>query len=174
MILRLCATATLLFAALPPLAAETGTRLSVMAQPAVAAIRPVATGRTLLRLPALAYEFDIEAHCGDAAAATSLSISINDTRMTLDREQLDNPDGAPVSVTVPARQVAPVAVDGFCTAAGTESEPPQLLLRDTVTAHTSLRCTGDDREWITYASQGLDVALQCERAEPDQSDEIDR
>ena len=155
--------------------ADSGAHLGVAAQPAVAQIRPLSEGRKLVRLPALEYQLDIDTDCGGNAVAESVSISVNDTRMTLDGDHAANTAGEPVNFTVPARQVSPVAIDGFCMMENPGSQQGDLLIRDTVTVHLSLRCKGGEQEWITYASRGLDVTLRCDAPEENQSEsEIDR
>ena len=150
-------------AALP----DSPARLTVEVPPALAPIQPLAEGRRLVRLPALDFEFGIQASCGPGLAVKSVSISIADTRKTL--AGADIPEDAIINtlVSLPARQLAPIAVDGFCpeTAAGSS-----LLLHDAVTAHVSLRCAGDGGDSITYSSQSLDVTLVCDPGPEDQGD----
>ncbi|MEJ2129048.1 MAG: hypothetical protein P8X81_09390 [Woeseiaceae bacterium] len=150
-------------------AAEPGARLGIEAEPAVAKIRPFAEGRRLVHLPALEYQLNLDTHCGESAFVQSVSISVNDTQITLNSDHVANVAGEPVGFTIPARQVAPVAIDGFCVEEDSDSQQAGLLIRDTVTVHLSLRCKNETREWITYASRGLDVTLLCDVAEPDQS-----
>ena len=169
MFLRAPTFVTLAITAALPAVAETGARLGIEAQPAVAKIRPLAQGRSLVQLPALEYQLTIDTHCGESAVAQSVSISVNDTHLTLDGDHAASSAGQPVGFTIPAIQVAPVAIDGFCVAEDPGSQQQSLLIRDTVTVHLSLRCKSDSQEWITYASRGLDVALLCDVAEPDQS-----
>jgi hypothetical protein len=135
-------------------------RLTVDVPPAVASIQPLAEGRRLVRLPALEYEFVIQASCGPGQTVKSVSISVADTRKTLTGADLL--EGATVNTAfrLPARQLSPVAVDEFCPA--TVVTGSSLLLQDTVTAHVSLRCTGEDGDSITYSSQPLDVTLICD------------
>ncbi len=134
--------------------------LTITVSPAAAAVQPLAEGRSLVRLPALEFEFGIEARCGPAQAVKSVSISVADTRKTLESADITEGSVASTVVTLPARQLAPVAVDGFCPESQVGGS--RLLLRDAVTAQVSLRCTGEDGDSITYASQSLDVALVCE------------
>ena len=152
---------TVLFA---PLAlAETAANLGVDADPAVVAIKPLAEGRKLFRPPALEFLLRIDAECDAEAEIASISISIADTQKALTTTDLE--DTAPIAtrITIPARQVSPIAVEDFCPmdspAAGDE-----LVVRDALTAHVSLRCTSEAGESITYASRALDVMLHCEPA----------
>ena len=114
-------------------------RLTIEAAPARATIQPLPEGRRLVRLPALEYEFGIHADCGTDAEATSVSISVADTRATLAGDQLRPEDPIAAVIRLPARQLAPVAID----------------------AQISLRCADATGESITYASRSLDVTLEC-------------
>jgi hypothetical protein len=175
MILRPQLLAGMAIAASLSASADPGARLGIAAQPAVVPIRLLREGRQLVHLPALEYALEIEAHCGEGGVARSVSISVNDTQMTLHGDQLTAGAGNPVSLTIPARQVAPVAVTGYCMSGAPDTHHDTLLIRDTVTVHASLRCNENERDSITYAAEGLDVTLRCEAPESDQSDaEMDR
>jgi len=169
MFLRAPSFLALAITAALPVAAEPGARLGIEAQPAVAKIRPLAQGRRLVQLPSLEYQLAIDTHCGESAVAQSVSISVNDTQVMLDGDHAASAAGEAVGFTIPASQVAPVAVDGFCMAEDPGSQQSGLLIRGTVTVHLSLRCKSESQEWITYASRGLDVTLLCDVAKPDQS-----
>lgn len=144
--------------------------LSVEAAPAVAAIQPLPDQRSLARLPALEFEFGILASCGPGQAATSVSISVADTRKTFAGEQVRGDSPITAAIRLPARQLAPVAVDGFCNQTSAEAGADQVLIRDVVTAHVSLRCAGEAGESISYASKSLDVTLVCDVPLDDQGD----
>jgi hypothetical protein len=150
---------TLLIVLCAPAWAEVSGRLGVDADPALATVKPLAEGRRLIRLPSLEFELNIDAECGPDSVPKSVSISVADTRKTLNSDELRDINGGAVLFAIPARQVSPVAVDGFCPQDGNGT---QLLVRDAVTAHLSLRCTNEEEESITYASQGLAVMLDCD------------
>ena len=134
--------------------------LTVTVPPPAAAVQPLAEGRRLVRLPALQFEFGIRASCAPNQAVKSVSISVADTRKTLAGADIPQDEWVSTAVTLPARQLAPVVVDGFCPEP--QDADSSLLLRDAATAQISLRCTGEDGDSITYASQSLDVTLVCE------------
>ncbi|MDJ0813790.1 MAG: hypothetical protein QNJ23_08675 [Woeseiaceae bacterium] len=136
-------------------------RLTIEAAPARATIQPLPEGRRLVRLPALEYEFGIHADCGTDAEATSVSISVADTRATLAGDQLRPEDPIAAVIRLPARQLAPVAIDDFCREAPDDAGENQLLVSDAATAQISLRCADATGESITYASRSLDVTLEC-------------
>jgi hypothetical protein len=129
----------------------------------VVAIKPLTEGRKLIRPPALEFLLRIDAECGANAEIASISISIADTQKALTTTDLS--EAAPIAtrITIPARQISPIAVQNFCpmesAAAGDE-----LVVRDALTAQVSLRCTSEAGESITYASRALDVMLHCDAA----------
>lgn len=158
---------SLLLAAAWPAAvslADDPIRLEIAAEPAVVTITPLAGGRRLIRLPALEFRLDITARCPADRVAKSVSISVADTSKTLGREAFDGDSFVRAEISIPPKQVAPLAVDGFCPLEG-ESQHDSLLIRDAVTAHLSLRCTGPHGDEIGYATHGLDVTLRCEAAD---------
>lgn len=150
-----------------PAWAETTAKLEVDAEPALVSIRPLPVGRKLVRLPSLDYEIRVSAQCGGAHLAESISISIADTRKTLMADELEESTELVTRITIPARQVAPLPVDGFCSANNTAQR--ELLVHDAVTAHLSLRCTSHEGESITYATRPLAVALRCETDDQEDS-----
>lgn len=150
---------TLLIVLCAPAWADVSGRLGFDAPPAFAPVKPLAEGRRLVRLPSLEFQLNIDAECAGDAVLQSVAISIADTRKTLDADALQDINGGAVSFAIPARQVSPVAVDGFCPQDGNGT---QLLVQDAVTAHLSLRCANGEEESITYASKGLDVMLECD------------
>jgi hypothetical protein len=143
-------------------------RLVIDVPPAVAPIQPFAEGHRIVRLPALDFEFGIQASCGPGKAVKSVSISVADTHMSLDDADLREGTGGNAVFRLPARQIAPVVVDGFCPA--TAAAGDSLLIRGAITAHLSLRCASEVGDSITYASQLLDVTLVCEAGPEAQGD----
>ena len=70
-----------------------------------------------------------------------------------------------VSINVPAAQIAPVAVEGFCTT-GDDGEQQgtvarSLTIPSVLSAQAALTCADDESTEITYASASLDVLLRC-------------
>ena len=150
-------------------------RLFVHTEPAVASITPHPGSRKLIRLPELEFTLRIGAQCGAGRTPESISISIADTGKTISGEDLVSEDLAvavalETSVRISARQIAPIAIRGFCVA---ENKAQQSLLVTTaLTAQISLRCMKDDKRTIVYQARALDVILNCESgnaATPDQA-----
>lgn len=149
---------------------DAAARLSVEAEPAVASVQHLPEGRGLVSLPPLEFEFGILASCGPDRTATSVSISVADTRTTLAGEQIRTGSPIVTALRLPARQLSPVAVDGFCRKTTNDAGADRVLIEDAVTAHVSLRCAGDAGQSITYSSESLDVVLVCEPLPDDQGD----
>jgi len=147
-------------------------RLAIDATPAIVQVRPLAEGRKLIRLPALEFHLTVLADCADDTEIRSVSISVADTRTTISGDDVVNLSAAPVSFSVPARQLSPIAVDGFCPLANGAGGLEELLIRDAVTAHLSLRCAGKSGEAIIYVSHALDVMLQCPMRGDDQRESV--
>lgn len=146
--------------------------LSLSANAVEVAIAPQPAGRTLLQLPALDFVFRMDPQCADDFAPRSLSLNVADSRKSLPIAALLDGDAYPeVKLTVPAGQLAPIAIQGFCSGAGSESQPgPEDLNADShltvpaaLSAHASLLCASESRQDITYASATLDVKLICSR-----------
>ena len=142
---------------------------------AVAAKMP---GRRFIDLPALEYRFQVQAACTGSRTPRSLSISIADSRVALAGAALDGEGARELVLTVPGRQLAPIAVDDFCVAApaaepapeGYEaassftaaSVPPRLLtVPAVVTAQASLVCSDEGGSHISYVTKPLAVTLAC-------------
>jgi hypothetical protein len=134
-------------------------RLIVRTDPAVASVISLASKRSHLRLPDLDFPLRIVARCGSGRKPESMSISIADTRVTFGREALSADAVLETSISVSSHQIAPVAVDGFCSAGNNPSMP--LLLPTALTAQISLRCVGDDEQSIGFRAQSLDVLVKC-------------
>jgi len=143
---------------------DSSAHLAVSAEPAVVPVKPLAEGRKLIRLPTLEFHLHLEADCAEDYEIRSVSISVADSRTTFSGEDVAGFSATPISFSVPARQLSPVAIDGFCSlAVGADDRETREdhVIPDAVTAHLSLRCAGEDAEAITYISHALDVVLQC-------------
>lgn len=146
-----------------PSVADAPPGIGIESSTAVVVIRPLPERQRLIRLPALTYSMVINAECGSEREIDSVSISIADTTRTLASDAFAEGAEAALEITVPDRQVSPLAVDGFCRAgeAG-DTAPAETHIDNAVTAHLSLRCAGRDARSIVYASKPLGVTLRCE------------
>jgi hypothetical protein len=141
-------------------------RLIVETGPAIASVVSRDTERELLRLPDLEFPVRIVARCGSGREPETVSISIADTRVSFDRETLSANGVLETSISVSSRQIAPIAVNGFCSSETARSE--SLLLPTALIAQVSLRCIRDETRSIAFRAQALDVLVNCEQK--DQSD----
>jgi hypothetical protein len=126
--------------------------------------------QNFLQLPALQYGFTIAAFCVDDFIPVSLLLSVADTRKTLRAAEIDFSNAIEISLSVPASQLAPIAVRGFClkvnaaendTLADGQPQGKQLTLPATLSAQASLRCASDTNEQTIYVSKPLDVTVVC-------------
>jgi hypothetical protein len=133
-------------------------RLLVHAEPAVASISPQPGGRKFIRLPDLEFPLHINAYCGAGRTPESISVSI----ASEDSGSKDLPVSVSLdtSVRIASRQIAPIAIRGFCVT-GNEA-PRSLLVATALTAQFSLRCVRDDKHTIVFRARALDVVLNCE------------
>ncbi len=112
-----------------------------------------------IQLPDLTFPVRIEASCPTALEARSISISIADTRINV---QADDDGLIEKTIRVPWKQLGPIAVNDFCIANDDLNSEQQLKLSDALSAQLSLRCSGENRESITYQTVALEVDLQCD------------
>ena len=171
-ILILCQL-TLFFLASGVVQAESPERIRVAAKPASVEVTPLPVGRDFIRLPTLEFSLAVEPVCRPGSAATSLSISLADTRLTFGAQELDGNPVLEAALSLPRAQSGPLKVHQFCRDDEGGDASRTLLLEDAFTARLSLRCGSDDRHTITYATQPLAVELRCRRADPaaDESDQ---
>ena len=136
-------------------------RLIVETSAAVTSVVSLDGDRKLLRLPDLEFPVRIVARCRAGRTPGRISISIADTRVSFDREALSDDAVLETSVQVSSSQMAPVAVDGFCSSRAGSPDP--LLLSTALTAQISLRCVSDTEQSIAFRAQTLDVLVHCAR-----------
>jgi len=120
--------------------------------------------RYAIRLPNLRYVFQFAASCAGELAPDSISLSVADTRKTVSASDARYDSDAGIIMTVPAGQIAPLTVEGFCLESNDSAlqKPDRVTVRGVLSAQASLLCTSEDDQEITYASQSLDVTLSCD------------
>lgn len=160
----------------PP--AERSHTVDITANVPVVAVAPQPTDRHFLTLPSLEYRFQVEPRCEAGWRPESFSLNVADSRVSLAGSEL-NDGGGEILLRVPARQIAPVPVAGFCViaqamkgSAGAADEdspdsPRELGIGGALSAHASLVCGSDGARDITYVARPLDVLLSCDAPEPD-------
>lgn len=129
---------------------------------------PRTRGR-FIRLPSLDFELTVEAVCPFGLQPQSVTLSIADTRMTLAAEDIAAQVAAPISITVPAAQIAPFAAETFCRSDDVDTQSASLVtFSSALAAQASLRCDDASNQAITYVSHPLDVSVSCEAEVPDE------
>jgi hypothetical protein len=136
-------------------------RLRVHAEPAVAILTLQQDGRELVRLPDIEFRLGIAMHCADGGQPGSLSVTVADTQTTVRAEELDGSRTVDVAIRIPASQLAPLALHGFCTDPASEGE--SKLLRSALAAQASLRCVRGENQSIVFAAEALDIRVDCIR-----------
>jgi hypothetical protein len=157
-------------------AAFASEELSIGAETVIVSIKEHAAGRNLIQLPSIEVSFSIATRCNGDLTPESLMLSVADTYKTLSAEQLAGDDSQQVVLGIPEKQIAPVAIGDFCIA--DESDSPgedganQLLIRDALSAQASLLCVNEAERKTVYASQPLDIQLNCERTIDESPDQM--
>ncbi len=144
-------------------------------------VTPRQAGRFGLRLPSLTYTLTLTAYCEENWQPVSVSISIADSRKSLDAEQLELAAVLDLKLHVPSNQIAPVRIERFCIRddqkdlqpddTGGNKEPASadeniLIISAALSAQASLLCATDSEQSITYITKPLDVMLECSVPEP--------
>jgi len=151
-----------------PVRSDSGAHLRANAEAAVVVVKPLPDGRRLIPLPGLEFTLVIEPQCAAGMQAESISISVADTRKTIAGSDLDGNQSMRTSISIPRKQVPPLAVEGFCLIdSGDGITPSELLVKDAFTANISLRCAGENQQATIYKSQPLNLHLQCKFAARD-------
>ena len=162
--LFLCAALTLLSSA-ESRGDDTGATLFVQFEPAIAKVALRSNSRPV-QLPRLTFAVRVEASCPATLEAQSISLSIADTRIRL---QPDESGVVDKTISVPQKQLGPIAVNDFCMAGDDTDSEQQISLKDALSAQLSLRCSGENQESIQYETAALEVILQCEIPENTQA-----
>ena len=170
----------LLTAALLPLQANAETplhALTISADTPEVSVGQREPGRGFLALPQLDYSFSLQPACADDWTAGSLSLSIADSRIYIDPAALDaSASSVEAKLSVPARQLAPLPLSGFCEAAMPADEPAgdlsngepviaagqSLKITAALSAHAALLCESEDQQRMTYVTKALDINLVCD------------
>ena len=142
--------------------------LTINFETAVASIAPRASNRPV-QFPDLTFVLRGETRCPAPESTASVSVSIADSNLTIapDTEQRGLIEE---TMQVSHKQLGPIVVENFCLAGNAESVQ-QLELEGALSAHLSLRCSGENLESISYATSALNVIVQCESEEPELSNE---
>ena len=151
--------------------------LTVEANTPSVSIQPRQGNGKFIRLPALEYTFKIRARCKLNRKPASLLLSIADTRKSLDAADISRESPVELTLTIPAEQIGPIAVEEFChtaneNIASDDNIKNQLTIFAALSAHASLRCESESDQQVIYVSKTLDVKLICEQADQSTSEEL--
>ncbi len=128
-------------------------------------VAPRRAGRMTMSLPGLTYALTLTVDCGANWQPESVSISVADSRMSFDAEQLQAGRVLNLDLRIPSNQIAPLRIEKFCVAADpvTPEKPIQdsITVRGFLSAIGSLRCVTDSEQSIVYVTKPLDVNLEC-------------
>lgn len=139
-------------------------RLGVDAEPAVAVITLQEGGRKLVQLPDLEFLLSVSPRCAANGRPESVSIAIADTRQTLRGEGLQVAATIDVPVRVSAGQLAPFALQEFCSDPAAEGD--SISLASALTVQASLRCARGEQQSIVFTAEPLDIRVDCIRSAP--------
>ena len=138
----------------------------VAAQEVEASIAPRPARARVVSLPPLTFELRAAIRC--AGNPVSVTLSVADTFVTREGDELEGRRAIEASLTVPPRQLTLASGRQFCIENVNESEN-ELFAPGFATAHASLRCENETGLSVLYASAPLNVRLSCAR----QGDETD-
>ncbi len=165
--MRLCCTLAAALCCAAALAADN--ILSVEARESAARLEPRSPDQANVKLPALEIVIVADFQCPPGSIATSLTVSVSDTHEAFGSEQLAGVVSVNATLSVPARQLAPVSIPAFCVG-DTPTVDPELKVPGIATAQVSLRCGGADDASMYFSSAPVPVRLYCAAdAEPESS-----
>jgi len=147
-------------------------RLTITATTPKVSVPPLEAGRQFVPLPALDYRFLLEPRCSKGWQVQSVSLSIADSRQVFQTDMIDAHGFVNANLSVPAAQLAPVPVSGFCEAAVGGEAPTdeaagntELRIGAALSAHAALICVNEESERVSYTSRPLAVILRCKPPE---------
>ncbi|MGI9232010.1 MAG: hypothetical protein ACR2RD_00130 [Woeseiaceae bacterium] len=138
--------------------------LTVRAKEAHAQLERRDATLTQVLLPKLEVGLSATAECPIGTEAESLTIGVSDTHQHYRAEQLDDAGTLDTKVSVPASQLAPVSIPGFCVRgeAIEEKADQGLKLPGVATAQVSLQCRSNTNSTSVYfTSIPIPVRLYC-------------
>ena len=130
-------------------------------------VEPRRPGRYAMHLPGLTYAVTLTTDCDGDSQAKSVSISVADSRLSFDAQELQNATALQFHLQIPSRQIAPLRIEDFCirSDAGIAYQE-SLTVSAVLSAQGSLRCASETGESIKYVTKPLDVMLECDVSEP--------
>ncbi|MEE8426250.1 MAG: hypothetical protein V3S15_03125 [Woeseiaceae bacterium] len=142
-----------------------GNPLVVHPQAAIAEVPEQPAGRRLVMMPALEFEFSVAAQCEAGAHPEAVSISVADTQTVYRVDGSDSHALFEIKLRIPRPQLAPLAIEEFCTGGEYDAGKAQtLLIRAALTAQVSLLCSRENGPYMHFMAVPLDIRLICESA----------
>lgn len=153
--------------------------LTITATTPKVAIARHSEGRQFIELPDLEYQFLLEPRCSSGWEPRAMTLNIADSRKVLDGDALDEHGFLQASLAVPATQLAPLPVSGFCeimenaggkktsgqiTKGQGSAEYSEMAIKHSsaLSLQAALICADGDTERTIYQSRTLAVALFCD------------
>ncbi len=148
--------------AVPNIALSDATRFEIAASKPIITLIRDSNSRTQLSVPAIEFVFQIKTQCASSRVAKSVLLSIADTKKRVLLEPTSDNTVSELVLKVPARQIAPLPVAGYCTGDNNYPTDRTLTIRGVLSAQGALSCMGEEDEVIAYASKSLDIEIRCE------------
>lgn len=155
--------------------------LAISADTPTVTIEPRSAGRGFVVLPTLEFRFRLTPACAAGWQTRAVTLGIADTRLTLEPGAADG-DVLEALLSVPAAQLAPLPITGFCetvpetaesdarltVAAAADSAPAalpvpggELTVDAAVSAQAALLCASESGERLTFVARPLAITLIC-------------
>lgn len=138
--------------------------LTVHASEAIAQIEPHDEHDNQVSLPSLDVSLLARFKCPLDTEADSVTVSVADSHKRYGPEDIVDTEILEVSFSVPANQIAPVALTDFCIS-GKPIDDESLLLPGVATAQVSLNCRNQTGASVFFASAALPLRLSCKGGE---------
>ena len=143
--------------------AAADTALTLHATETSLLVAPRNSNQTYVNLPALDVAVIAEFSCAAGVAAESITVSVADTHIRFNSEEITDATSINATLRLPANQIAPISIQDFCVT-DVASEIEDLLIPGVASAQVSLRCGSKDKSSIHFASIALPLRLHCESA----------
>ncbi len=134
--------------------------LALRANETSAQLLPRKQGPQQVSLPSLEFSLLATVACPSDADVEAVTVSIADTHKRFGPAEIGNEAALDVRISVPAKQIAPVAIADFCIDGGPGDEKG-LLVPGVATAQASLRCRSETGLSVFFASAVLPLRLDC-------------
>ena len=132
----------------------------VAAQETEATVAPRPASMRVVNLPPLTFKLRATIQC--KGEPVSVTLSVADTYVTRDREELDGRRATEAVLSVPAQQLTMASNRNFCVAGDSETKD-ELFAPGFATANASLLCEDEAGVSVHYTSAPLNVQLTCAR-----------